>query len=75
MGASGMGVSFVCAFWRLSETLARGGGLRQACRERKPSLKPQATATWEPLVTAILIILAFLVVIGALNLYEFGRLD
>ncbi|WP_374572836.1 hypothetical protein [Phenylobacterium sp.] len=29
----------------------------------------------EPPMSAILVILAFVVVIGALNLYEFGRID
>jgi len=32
-------------------------------------------ATPEPAMTAILMILAFLVVIGGLNVFEFGRLD
>jgi hypothetical protein len=31
--------------------------------------------TLEPPMTAILTILAFIVVIGALNYFEFGRLD
>ncbi|MES2895343.1 MAG: hypothetical protein V4759_04870 [Pseudomonadota bacterium] len=43
-------------------------------RTRPRPAKARSTPS-EPLMTAILMILAFLVVIGALNYFEFGRLD
>jgi hypothetical protein len=43
-------------------------------RPRSPAAKA-GTQELEPLMVGIGIIVVFLVVLGALNLYEFGRLD
>ena len=43
----------------------------RTCRHPAKARQPQP----EPAMTAILMILAFIVVIGALNYFEFGRLD
>lgn len=40
-----------------------------------PRTAKAAPSLLEPAMTAILMILAFIVVIGALNYFEFGRLD
>jgi len=48
--------------------------LRSVLRASRPAAKA-ARPQPEPAMTAILMILAFLVVIGALNYFEFGRLD
>lgn len=45
------------------------------CGPARASLKPEALCFLESSMTAILTILAFVVVIVAINIYEFGRLD
>jgi hypothetical protein len=49
-----------------------------ACGRRRASLKRLQrfdARTEVPAMSAILMILGFIVVIGALNIFEFGRLD
>ncbi|MDP3852554.1 hypothetical protein [Phenylobacterium sp.] len=48
--------------------------LRSMLRALRPPVKARPPQP-EPAMTAILMILAFIVVIGALNYFEFGRLD
>jgi hypothetical protein len=48
---------------------------KPACGAGQAPLKPQHHFLWSALMIAILTILVFIGVIGALNLYEFGRFD
>ncbi|WP_293903984.1 hypothetical protein [Phenylobacterium sp.] len=52
----------------------RNGCATSTCPAAWARLKPQASSLGVPML-AILMIVVFIVVMGALNLYEFGRLD
>jgi len=58
----------------LAVSLAPHRGWKSACGACSPSLKPEPEPQ-EPPMIAIGTILIFIVAIGALNIYEFGRLD
>ncbi|MDP1616293.1 hypothetical protein [Phenylobacterium sp.] len=56
-------------------------GAALACEAARASLKPRSLGPADPYrfrscsMVAIFTILVFLVVVGAINFYEFGRLD
>ncbi|MDX5330025.1 MAG: hypothetical protein LPJ86_07570 [Caulobacteraceae bacterium] len=57
-----------------SGRIRQGRSTGAACSADRPSLKPAELLRRVPMV-AILTVLIFIIAIGALNFFEFGRLD